>query len=50
MAGVLRAVVVGVPDQGGFPVVVDVAIGDGYEVCSVGELVLLVASLIWSYM
>lgn len=38
MAGVFGAVVVGVADQGGFPVVVDVAVGDSYEVCRVGEL------------
>lgn len=38
VAGVLGTVGVGVPDQRGFPVVVDVTVGDGYEVCGVGEL------------
>lgn len=41
MAGVFGAVVVGVSDQRGFPVVVDIAVGDGYEVCGVGELFLV---------
>lgn len=38
VAGVLGAVGVGVPDQRGLPVVVDVAVGDGDEVGGVGEV------------
>lgn len=37
-AGVLGAVGVGVADEGGLPVVVDVAVGDGDEVSRVGEV------------
>ena len=38
VSGILGAVGVRVPDERGFPVVVDVAVGDRYVVCCVGEL------------
>lgn len=38
VAGVLGAVGVGVADEGGLPVVVDVGVGDGDEVGGVGEV------------
>jgi hypothetical protein len=38
VAGILGAVGVGVADERGLPVVVDVAVGDGDEVSGVGEV------------